>query len=113
MVKVIIERQVRSGQEEAFRLLTSRLRATAKDKPGYISGETLISGRDPNLTMIVTSWCDRESWDTYRSSLVGKSVAGRLESLLVEPEKVKIFEVDECGIHWNVQLPDAVSAPVV
>ncbi len=44
MIKVIIERQVKKGEDISLLLL--ELRAAAMCHPGYVSGETLLSTED-------------------------------------------------------------------
>lgn len=118
MVRVIIERRIKEGQEEEFWLLTARIRAVATGRPGsipgLIGGETLICSDDPGLTLTVTTWSDRESWEAHVRSPAGRAIAEAFEPLLAEPVKVTVFEIDDGSqIHWDAQLPYDVSAPVV
>ena len=51
MIKVIIERKVKKG-EDISRLLRE-LRATAIYEPGYVTGETLVNAEDNSSIVVV------------------------------------------------------------
>ena len=52
MFKVIIERQVREGED--ISPLLRELRAAAMHYPGYVSGETLVSTQDSSIIITIS-----------------------------------------------------------
>ena len=52
VIKVIIERQVKKGENLAP--LLRELRATAIHQPGYVTGETLVDTEDSSNIVVVS-----------------------------------------------------------
>ena len=66
--KIIIKRKFIKGKQREIIALLRELRSGALQQPGYISGETLTSGDDPQTLVVIGSWQDMESWINWREN---------------------------------------------
>ena len=89
MIRVIIERHAKEG----LRLLTllREIRAEAMKQPGYISGETLVDTEDSSGLIVISSWESLKDWKAWHASEVRVKLDQRIESLLVEPARVRTY----------------------
>ena len=91
MIKVIMERQLKPG-EELYTLL-QELRATAMRQPGYITGETLVSLEDRANIVVISTWQTLEHWRAWEASASRARLYEQIQPLLVEKPKVKVCEI--------------------
>ncbi len=91
MIKVIIERKVKKG-EDISRLLRE-LRATAIHEPGYVTGETLVAANNKSDIVVVSTWQSFDHWKSWESSEARAKLYRRIEPLLAEKPKVRVYEV--------------------
>ncbi len=90
-VKVLITRQFKAGMtDEAFKLLTE-VRSKVTLKPGYISGQTLVSADKPNKLIVVSTWTGRKQWEAWRADESRKELSNKIEPLLEGPEQIEVF----------------------
>ncbi len=84
-------RHVIPGRAYKLYELLVELRSKALDRPGYISGETLVLASDPGAHMVVSNcsslreWRDRE-FHTERLELIEK-----INALLTSPAKTEVW----------------------
>ena len=78
--KIIIKRKFIKGKQREIIALLRELRSGALQQPGYISGETLSSGEDPQLLVVIGSWQDMESWIAWRENNTRKTLERMLET---------------------------------
>jgi len=92
MIRVIIERRIKPGTHPQMERLLIERRAEAMKYKGYISGETLQSTNDLNHVIIISSWQTEDDWKSWHNSLARHKMDEKIRELLIEPEKVSMFE---------------------
>jgi heme-degrading monooxygenase HmoA len=93
-IKVLTARKFRKGTAEEASELLARLRAAGTVRPGYISGHTLTSLKDPHTLLVISSWTDNKSWQAWLSSEKRKEISAKIAALLETNERVAVFHVD-------------------
>jgi heme-degrading monooxygenase HmoA len=91
MVKVVVERRCKPGQEAELERLLVELRSNAIKQRGYVSGETLRSTYDPSLWLVLSTWLDVGLWKAWEASPERQEMSRIMEPLLIIPEKVSVF----------------------
>jgi heme-degrading monooxygenase HmoA len=91
-VTVLIERTVQPSKAKEIEDLLLTLRSLAIRQEGYISGETWVSADDPNTYIVIGTWKTQADWWKWENSPMRKSIAEAVASLLVMPERVRIFK---------------------
>jgi antibiotic biosynthesis monooxygenase (ABM) superfamily enzyme len=91
MVRVIIERYCRRGEELELLKLLLELRMMAVRQPGYVSGETLKLIGDTSLWLVISTWMGVDQWQSWEANPERRKISSKIEPLLVAPEKVSIF----------------------
>lgn len=91
MIRVMIERHCLPGKEDELRNLIQEVRSDVVRRLGYISGETLRAADNPLHFMIISTWTTIEAWKTWESDRRKVLIGGMMDSLLSEPEIVRIF----------------------
>ena len=92
MIRVIIERRPKAGQERELWSLLHELRREGLPQSGYISGETLIGHEDPSLWVVIATWLSIEHWQAWVNSAARKKLMAKIDPLLASPDKTTIFE---------------------
>ncbi len=87
VVKTVIQRRLKSGQEKEFKQLLVELRGKAMKMNGFISGETLQAVDDPALHLTIGTWKNVTDWNKWNNSKERKAVQKKLSKVLVEPQK--------------------------
>ena len=62
MVRILIERTVEPDRQDELLDLMKQLRAKAILRPGYISGESLISVDKPGTHLVISAWHSPQGW---------------------------------------------------
>ena len=91
MIKVIIERQVKKGEDIALLLL--EFRAAAMRYPGYVTGETLLSTEDSFNLVTISTWETLEDWKAWETSETRAKLYQQAEPILVGKPKVKTYGI--------------------
>ena len=91
MIKVIIERKVKKGED--ISQLLRELRATAIHEPGYVTGETLVSANNKSDIIVVSTWQNLDLWKAWETSEARAKLYRRIEPLLAEKPKVRVYEI--------------------
>lgn len=93
-IKVLTVRNFKKGTiEEAYQLL-KQLRAAGTFRPGFVSGQTLVSAEDPHRLLVISTWTDAKGWEAWRASQKRKEISAKIAELLETPEHVEIFQVE-------------------
>jgi quinol monooxygenase YgiN len=92
MIRVMIERWLRPGQEDHFRKAMWELRRGAVHRNGYISGETLRDRDDPLHWVVLSTWLSFADWDAWAVSQERDEGIERIAPLLAKPIRVTILE---------------------
>jgi heme-degrading monooxygenase HmoA len=91
-IKVMIKRKWQVDKpEELFPLLTA-LRATAREQPGFISGETLRSLDDPSYFLVISIWETADDWKNWMQNKERRDLQGKVDSLIGEKTFYEMFE---------------------
>ena len=91
MIRVIIERRVRKGEDISPLLL--KLRTAAMQSPGYITGESLLSTEDSSNVVVLSTWQTLENWKAWAKSEIRTRLSQQIEALLAEKPKVRAFRI--------------------
>ena len=92
-VRIIIERKIKEGKEVELSKLLLELRSRAVKQKGYITGETLRDYDDPSTHIVISTWESAEDWKGWSNREGRMEVQSRIEELLSEPSKTKIYEL--------------------
>ncbi len=68
LVKILIKRRFQEGKAQEVHALLNKLRSSAMDLEGYVSGETLVGYQDPRTMLVISTWQDMESWLKWKDS---------------------------------------------
>jgi heme-degrading monooxygenase HmoA len=91
MVRVIVERQLKSG-EDIGRLLLD-LHMIAVLQKGHISNETWIDVNNNHAVAVFSTWQRLEDWKAWESSKERAKIISRIDPLLAEKAQIKIYEI--------------------
>ncbi len=92
-VRIIIERRIKKGKEMDLARLLLELRSRAVKEKGYITGETLRDYDDPSTHIVISTWESAEDWKSWSNKGERVEVQSKIEELLIEPSKTKIYEL--------------------
>jgi heme-degrading monooxygenase HmoA len=93
MIRVLIERWLKPGAEEAFDREMRALRREAVHRPGYVSGETMRDADAPRHVLVLSTWRSRDDWETWRASSARAAIDARIAPCLAEPERFIVLEL--------------------
>jgi len=91
MIRVTVERKLKNG-EDIGRLLMD-LHMIAVLQKGHISNETWIDASDNHNITILSTWQCIEDWKAWESSEERASIVSRIDPLLIEEARIKIYEM--------------------
>ncbi|MBI4772872.1 MAG: antibiotic biosynthesis monooxygenase [Deltaproteobacteria bacterium] len=94
-VKVIIDRELKQEGKEVALELIRKLRAKAMEHRGYISGETLVSNRNPNHVIVVSTWNNIGNWLDWTDNKARNALEEELNAYLSRPTRYEEFSVGE------------------
>jgi antibiotic biosynthesis monooxygenase (ABM) superfamily enzyme len=95
MIRLIIERKIKSGKEHGAWDLIHNLRNKAMRQNGYISGETLSGYYDSSLWVAISTWLEAEDCKAWLNSSERKALEGRENALIDAPVKFTILKFFE------------------
>ena len=90
-IKVLITRRFKAEKVNEAHALLTQLRSLATLQPGYISGQTLISGDNPNKLVVVSTWAGKKGWKAWEADEKRREFSQRLNEYLESPEEVEVF----------------------
>ena len=90
-VKIVIERTVKTDQQDELLLLLKQLRAHAIHQQGYIAGETLTSVDKPGTHLVISTWYSLKDWRAWENNPERRQISAKIEPLLTIPSKVGVF----------------------
>jgi len=91
-VKVLIERWVKAGFENAVWERLRDLRSQAVRQRGYLYGETWRSLDDPRVFMVLSVWGSRGHWETWFHDEFRRKIDDTINTMLRRPCTIKVFE---------------------
>jgi heme-degrading monooxygenase HmoA len=92
-VRIIIERRIKQGKEVDLARLLLELRSRGIRQKGYITGETLRDYADPSTHIVISTWESVDDWNRWSTKPERIEVQKKIDDLLVEPSKTKIYEL--------------------
>lgn len=99
-VKVLIAREFKEDKvEEAYKLLME-LRSMATLQNGYLSGQTIVSTKNPRKLVVISTWVSQKRWEQWCQDQRRKDFIKKLEPFLTAPEQVEVFLVGEKHSEW-------------
>jgi heme-degrading monooxygenase HmoA len=91
-IKVMIKRKWQVDKPEELLPLLAALRATAREQPGFISGETLRSLDDPEDFLVISIWETADDWKKWMQNKKRRDLQGEVDSLIGEKTFYDMFE---------------------
>ena len=91
-IKVMIKRKWQVNKPEELLPLLEALRATAREQPGFISGETLRSLDDPEDFLVISTWETADDWKKWMQNKKRRDLQGKVDSLIGEKTFYDMFE---------------------
>jgi len=79
LVKIFIKRRFKRGKVKEISALLREFRSGAMNRPGYVSGETLVSYNDPQDVLVIGTWQDMESWLAWKATKTRQNFEAMLE----------------------------------
>ena len=84
-VKVLIKRHIKEGKAKNVFALLNKQRANAMERKGYITGETLMSYRNPLRLIVISTWQSMENWLAWKENKERRANEAKLEQFLESP----------------------------
>ncbi len=91
LVKIFIKRRFKKGKVKEINAILRDFRAGAMDRPGYVSGETLVSFDDPQNVLVIGTWQDMESWLAWKENPKRQAFEAMLEIYQDGPTSYEAF----------------------
>ncbi len=91
-VHVVIKRRFRLNQPDKLVPLLTELNRRARQQPGYVSTNTLLSREDPDDYMVVSVWDTEDDWKAWFVNPERKTIQDDIDSLIGERTFYEVFE---------------------
>ena len=91
MIKVMIKRRAPVEKQKEFLDLVTKLRSEASKQAGYISGETLHSGENPEDFLVISIWEDEFFWKKWIATDERKALQGKIDALIGSPTEYETY----------------------
>ncbi len=98
-VKILIQREIRPGQENEFGKALRELRSKAIHAQGYISGEILRSIGEPSLHLVISTWKSLDDWNSWANSAERKAFQKKTDAMLEGPTKITPYQYESTSAH--------------
>ncbi len=93
MMTVVSTARLRPGREDEWDAAVRARFESARDRPGWISGQLLTPTEEPHTRVIVGTWQSREDWEAWHHDPAFLEQRSTLEQLEEEPSRTEWFEV--------------------
>ncbi|HOK07465.1 MAG TPA: antibiotic biosynthesis monooxygenase [Syntrophales bacterium] len=82
-VKIFIRRRIPKGEDskKLFELI-KELRRRATGRPGYISGESLVSVDDPSCLLVVSTWRHMDDWKAWENDPERMEIQKKIDEII-------------------------------
>lgn len=92
-VTVMITRELKADYvPKAFEVIV-KLRSLATLEPGYISGQTMVSVRNPNRIVVMSIWENIGRWEDWQASELRNEYTAKMQPFTASPEQVDVLTV--------------------
>lgn len=78
LVKILIRRKFKPGSEEQVKALLTKFRGGAMNRPGYVSGETMVNFDDPSEQLVIGTWQTMDAWLEWKDHAERKQMEDML-----------------------------------
>lgn len=99
-VKVLITRRFKPGKFAEANKLLMQLRSLATTRNGYVSGQTIVSTKEPNKIVVISTWASEKRWSEWLNNERRKVFVKKLEDYLEGPEQSEAFLVGGKPAEW-------------
>jgi heme-degrading monooxygenase HmoA len=93
MMTVVTTTRLRPGGEAEWDAAMRARFDSARERPGWISGQLLTSDDEGSTRVIVGTWRSREDWESWHSDSAFLEQRATLERLEEEPSRTEWFRV--------------------
>jgi len=93
MMTVMTTTRLRPGQEAEWDAAMRARFYSARERPGWISGQLLTSDDESSNRVIVGTWRSREDWEAWHSDPAFLDQRATLRHLEEEPSRSEWFRV--------------------
>jgi len=90
MIKVVMERRCKPGNERSLASLLVDLRAKAMRQPGYVTGETLIRLDEPAFYITIGTWTRIDAWKAWEGNEERFELTRIIDGLLADDPKTYV-----------------------
>jgi antibiotic biosynthesis monooxygenase (ABM) superfamily enzyme len=98
MIKVLVERRCKPGEEKRLEGLLKDLRTSCMRNSSYISGETLVKLDDPLIYNVVGTWTRLEGWKNWENCQERQELLQMLMSCIEDEPKVSVYTAAGNGL---------------
>lgn len=91
MIRVLIERHIAESLESAYEERARLVLQQAVAAPGFISGETLSDGHDPNHRITLANWRSEADWDRWFQSEKRRELMAELVPMMDKDETITVL----------------------
>ena len=93
MVKVIIGHKVKTGADIEPLLL--KFRALAREYPGFVNSEDLISEKDGNVVVTISTWDKDSDWKECENSIIRQQLYQDVYEIMEDKPRIQMYRVPE------------------
>lgn len=93
MIRVLIERAVAPGLEQAYEEAVRKTLSHAVSQPGFISGESLRNVRRPNHHVVLCSWRTERDWQNWYASPERRECFMMVRPMLENEERITVLKI--------------------
>ncbi len=90
-VKIIIRRSIPKEAKQDVYPLLMELREHAKNRDGYVSGETLRNYDNPEDFLVISTWRSVDDWKMWESSPTRKELQNQIDVLVNNQTEYGIY----------------------
>ena len=92
MLRVVIERHIKQGQEIAYQEAILKAKNHAHHVQGFISGEVLNNIDDSRHFLVLSTWDSIEGWNRWAKSQARHEILEMIRPMLEGDEKVTLMQ---------------------
>jgi heme-degrading monooxygenase HmoA len=90
-VKILIKRKVKKEIYPQLTPLLLELRAMAVRQHGYISGETIVSAKDTEDCLVISSWRSFQDWEHWLASEERQAVQDEIDTMIGSKTEYEVY----------------------
>lgn len=102
MVKVVIERHCKQGEETRLEGLLKDLRASCMRNLCYISGETLVEIDDPLTYITIGTWTRFEGWKAWQNCQERQELLQLVSVCIDDEPSVSVYTAPGNGLGFEM-----------